>query len=522
GANVDTYDQYGNIPLLNVVYNKQWKVAEALLKAGAKANILYDRDITLLMQAASTGNTTLIDMFSKAQDLKEALTARDKNFNTALMLAITNKQWGAAKALIDLGTNVNTRDRWNNTPLMLAAAYGNADIIQHIFSKIADPKSALETQNVNGDTALMLAITNKQWGSVEALIALGAKMDTQNKYGYTSMMLLLRHANLPIVQQIISSFNFSIDVMKNAQERDKLIGIIKEAGHILGFKTPVSGIAPEGLFITDEHPGCLILKKYLDKLPDTATRSKITEALDLANNFYQKNGVTDNNSNYKELMDYHQGRNCTILPIHWSSPEGDHAITLIAWNDILVICNRGDKKLKEGISVFRIPTASDDSTITQKFLETIMPKDGYVSAETVLREIRSCVGKTEIENPILTFSSLEQQHGNCGFVNLKSSLYPILSFIALLKDNKIGPENFNYTFLSPYLPQSQDPKKQQELQNIKERSKTAYKKFTKEMRDTTVKELCNEFQKLPFGSEKRGIYLEMFAAILYEHYGQEK
>ena len=73
--------------------------------------------------------------------------------------------------VLDRNTNVDRRDRWGHTALMLAAQNGHAiDTILILLGMGA----WVEAVNQNGDTALMFAAVNGQVDAVRILLSAGA------------------------------------------------------------------------------------------------------------------------------------------------------------------------------------------------------------------------------------------------------------------------------------------------------------------------------------------------------------
>ena len=72
-----------------------------------------------------------------------------------LMHAIHKNRAGSAEALIDAGAKVNHTQSNGETPLIMAAGYGYADIVQILLDKGADPAM----KNAAGNTALDFAVT---------------------------------------------------------------------------------------------------------------------------------------------------------------------------------------------------------------------------------------------------------------------------------------------------------------------------------------------------------------------------
>lgn len=515
GAKLETKIN-GKSTLMYAIINEKWRAVAELIKLGADVNTTdtNNRDVTPLMMAALYENIECIHTLVEAG---AKLEAKSSNSRTALMYAIISKKWGAVAVLIKLGATVNTTDNGNISPLMMAASYENIEYINKLVQLAAD----LEVKDCNGNTALMNSIIHKKWVVVAELIKVGANVDIKNVDGYTPKMLLSIINESAIAQLekygIRMTEDERISSKESYEKHNRHVQTIKEAGHILGFTCKILDTISVGI---STQKGCLLLKKCLayDKLSSIFRPNdlaSIQQVLNIAiDSVLEEKMYMPSSIQHKILIENYMTKKPTFLPVHYSG----HDFAIILWNDILVVCNRGDEALKNSISVFKIPSTKCVPNEITQFLETIMPTNMFLPAKKVLMGIRDFVG--DVENPILTFDSKYQKHGTCAFVNLKSALQPFLCFLSLLQPDPyklIELEKFNSTFLEPYL---NDGPLAKELNEIKEISNNNYKHFTTAMRDWQADKLCDEFEKLPASSEERRLYLEIFTAILNEHYGQ--
>lgn len=485
GAHLEARDADGNTALIYAAKRGQSQTVKMLLEElGANLNVANDFGDTPLICAAYFGHSSCVDILAKHGSKIEA---PNHEGDTALMSAVNRKHWQTVNTLVKLG------------------------------SAIVCPFN-LEEKNIYGDTALLYAIKNQQWGNVQALIELGSNMHVGDRYGYTPEMLLANIKDTSVLEA--NGINIKVEDRNRAKmEYDKLtnlIKVIKEAGHVLGFTRRILGIEPTHMF--NKKAGYDLLNSFLENLPSelysstlhqhyTPPNSIIREALDRSEKYLIKSNI---DIHHKSIIRDHQAGKLVILPVSWPG----HAITLIAWNDLLIVCNRGENKLEQGVSVFKIPNGN----LTEAFLQSVMPQN-EPSAPQVLKGISAHV---DVRNPILSFPTQDQKYSNCGFVNLKSSLQPILCFIKFLEFKRIHEgvaPDLNSTLLEPLTHNGHaiDPL----LKQCMEEAKKEYKFFTEFMRDRKVMELCKTFENLPKDAYKeRKVYFEILTAYLHEHHGQ--
>jgi ankyrin repeat protein/L-ascorbate metabolism protein UlaG (beta-lactamase superfamily) len=126
-------DQHGHIALMAAAYNRDPKVAQALIERGADVDATNDDGITALHRAA---------LFSADE---------------------------VAALLIDAGAEVDVRDSSGETPL-ITAAYGSPKTVALLISRGADPNVI----DKNGVTALVAGIRSGEKEVVDLLLASGA------------------------------------------------------------------------------------------------------------------------------------------------------------------------------------------------------------------------------------------------------------------------------------------------------------------------------------------------------------
>lgn len=123
----------------------------------------------------------------------------------ALLDAARHGDTATARALLDLGVPVDTRDNGNWTPLIWAAAYLHADTVQLLI----DRGAALETigrAGKNSGTPLMWA-AKKSGGLAVAQILLdaGADVNGVDQYGRTALMLAAKHKRADAIRFLLAA-----------------------------------------------------------------------------------------------------------------------------------------------------------------------------------------------------------------------------------------------------------------------------------------------------------------------------
>ncbi len=145
----------GDTPLILASRQGDLKTVQALLASGADVNATNSQGTTALMAASEAGYADIIKALGTNKQLD--LEATDRNFDTALMLAVRKQQEPAVKALLDLGANVNFMKA--GMSVLIAASYqGNAEIVRDLL----DAGANADWVDENNESALDVAVnTNK-------------------------------------------------------------------------------------------------------------------------------------------------------------------------------------------------------------------------------------------------------------------------------------------------------------------------------------------------------------------------
>ena len=207
GANVKAANRYGLRPLTLAAENGSEPVISLLLKAGADPNTMTEAGEPVLMTAARTGN---VDAIARLIAAGADVNARERWFGeTALMWAAAENHAGAVRALVTAGADINARSRLIEAPVlefprsggpnspfprggwtavMFAARQGAIDAARALADLGANlnlaalpqtdvplkPEEMKSADNGIGTTALVFAIINVHYDLAAVLLEKGA------------------------------------------------------------------------------------------------------------------------------------------------------------------------------------------------------------------------------------------------------------------------------------------------------------------------------------------------------------
>jgi ankyrin repeat protein len=171
--------QYGQVLLIAAGHGSTELLTRLL---GARTDISLNEKYdgrTLLHAAAATLQATNSNLLlERGVDLN----AQDNLGRTPLHLAVAQPQGDVlARLLLSRGATVDLRDEQGMTPLLSA---GPASI-----KLLADKGTNMSAQDTNGNSALHWAVYRKGYEAGKTLLSLGAPLDIQNSPGKTPLHL---------------------------------------------------------------------------------------------------------------------------------------------------------------------------------------------------------------------------------------------------------------------------------------------------------------------------------------------
>ena len=161
----------------------------------------------------SQAKPALIEMIQKGSSVQEIQEAIEQGADvnpkagffskkqSTLITAIKNKRPEVAKLLVSYGADVDGRNKYEQTALMLASYYGYSDLARALLQAGADAnaKSGYE------QTALMLAVQVENLEMVRLLLEAGADVNARDKDGNPA---LLYNGHLQIVKALLQAGAF--------------------------------------------------------------------------------------------------------------------------------------------------------------------------------------------------------------------------------------------------------------------------------------------------------------------------
>jgi ankyrin repeat protein len=128
------------------------------------------------------------------------------------MYAVENRHAHIVYALIKKGADVNIKNIFGYTALMIASNLGDLSSVLALIEGGADPN----LQSCCGNTALMLAVKMGDISIIDLLTKPGSDLNIKNRDGKNALMLAIEYRFNEIVSKlkdIISSFDLFLVIM---------------------------------------------------------------------------------------------------------------------------------------------------------------------------------------------------------------------------------------------------------------------------------------------------------------------
>jgi len=196
GAHVDCLDRQGRTPLHVAATGGRLEVVRLLIHYGARTNTVDDSHQTPATSA----------MLHDHREVVELLVAEGADIPLHLAAYVGDVE--RVRALLDSGTDVNTRDPHGWTPLHCAISQNQVAVARLLVARGADPDAVAEDEGFNRNhvsgTALYRAIAVSHSDLVELLIDGGADINAPDRYGRTPLWSAARRGQSEIVRLLIA------------------------------------------------------------------------------------------------------------------------------------------------------------------------------------------------------------------------------------------------------------------------------------------------------------------------------
>jgi len=240
-AKVNQKAYRGQTALHVAVQTDQENMVKTLLAAGADAGITDNSGRDALVTALEQDRLDMADLLltklmgnaTSTTSIKAHLTVAKAPVDRYILLATQHHATKILDRLLPFASSAAAVDEQQRNALWFAAAEGNDKLIQRLlqagvpasqadsvgrtpFQMAVDngclecarqllPHSAIDHQSTSGNTALMIAATNKNAAMTSWLLQNKAQVDLRNQRGDTALMIAVSSNSLDVVRLLLDA-----------------------------------------------------------------------------------------------------------------------------------------------------------------------------------------------------------------------------------------------------------------------------------------------------------------------------
>jgi ankyrin repeat protein len=161
--------------------------------------------------------------------------------------AVEANNLSKVKQLIDLGVNVNIKDKYENTPLIKAAVLSYKNLVELLLINGAD----INEVDFDNETALMNVCRKGDSEIAKLLIMYGADLNFQSgERDYTALMLAIKYGNIETVKILVDN-----------GAKDNMINNYDESAMVMAYrykKDALKYMIEKGLNLNNDYSSVLI------------------------------------------------------------------------------------------------------------------------------------------------------------------------------------------------------------------------------------------------------------------------
>ncbi|XP_026727731.1 ankyrin-1-like [Trichoplusia ni] len=300
-----------NSPLHTAVDLNSYEAVEEILDSGANPTVWNANGLTAMHECVKNRNKDILQLianyeFGNEDPLIAVVDAKDRWGYTVLSAAIKGGWTQGVCIALGAGASVTMKANNGETPLHLAASYGNLDILQEVLI-VSKFNSSLDFLNDKGETALFAAIRHDQIDVVKMLLSAGARIEEETARKVNIFHVAAQHGNYEILEHLLEYDNHVTSKMINEPD--------------------VTSYTPLVHAVWNNHPKCvelLISKGAEVQVEVHISETNITSPLHIAasKNHFEISEIIINN----DIRTIHNVNTLGSMPLHEACCHGNRNI----------------------------------------------------------------------------------------------------------------------------------------------------------------------------------------------------
>lgn len=206
----------GQTPLFCASKEGHVEIVRYLLENGANTNAVNHYGVSTLWIPSQKGYVEIVRLLLQHRADPElapfGLEADERGIAgwTPLYVAMKSRNLEVARVLLEFGANPNAITKLGSTPFLLASEVAGLDIIKYFVEcnaalDFAPSGPEADKLNITGQTPLFLATLKKRLDVVRYLISKGVKVDVQNRYGVSPLLLSAESGNFMMIKTLVEA-----------------------------------------------------------------------------------------------------------------------------------------------------------------------------------------------------------------------------------------------------------------------------------------------------------------------------
>jgi len=263
---------------LDSIQNNDSVVAKLFIQVGMDANLKNQEGDTVLMLAAKTGNTEIVDLLLSKGAQVDAKSSKN---NTALEYAASEGRLDIVKILLDKKADINNMNDLGMTPLMCAIDKGHTDVAKELIAKGADLNKKLTNFS---HSAYSIAKGNENKEILDILVKAGVEENSIKRLEGIKAMDRPASVTATFQTALLANEDFKLDGLELGDTVDKIVERYGKPDKVKEYEFPGFG-GGNPVFVMYTYQDNLIVVHFLK------SSNKIFEIQSRASNIFTPRNI---------------------------------------------------------------------------------------------------------------------------------------------------------------------------------------------------------------------------------------
>ncbi|MET4580142.1 ankyrin repeat domain-containing protein [Ottowia thiooxydans] len=204
--------------------NDKWNLFRLLENSGVDVNSKNKEGLTPLIFSVMYNNADITEMLLNSEKNRLSVDAQDSKGKTALVCAAERNNLPALGLLLEKGANRDMADSFGDTAVTWSCRLGHASVLEKLLAHEKSShtlSSLLNNKNMEGRTALMLAVEGRHTNVVKMLLEAGADPHVRGPRGVSLLDIALNSNDAQLVELVAQAV-----VSKDESDVNSMPGLV--------------------------------------------------------------------------------------------------------------------------------------------------------------------------------------------------------------------------------------------------------------------------------------------------------